>query len=198
MKILTTAFNNILDSILAYPYNLSNPPPTKIERSLVDFRHVDLVVNRAALLALADVRQRLVLAALQPAAPVLEAVLLEDTFGAGDVVADVVVEEVLAALVTDAAGPTPAAPLVALDLEDPVRVDVAARPGHQPGVQAALALHQANPVADERPGDLGFLQLFHRLAFGEDLAVAAADNGRQEEQHRQPIHLGLAVRRTTN
>lgn len=96
-----------------------------------------------------NVRKRLVLALLQPAIPRLESFRLLDLEGAGDVVLNVVIGEVLAAFVADASGVSSGAPFHTADLEDPETVaGRCLRSGNQAGVQTALALHQANPIAN--------------------------------------------------
>lgn len=99
-----------------------------------------------------NIREVAVLAVLDPSAPVLESFHVGDQLGAGDVVLDVVVEELVAVLVAETTGPEPAAPLVAADLENPVGVaGLVTRTGDLLRVEVARALHYAHIVADEGP-----------------------------------------------
>lgn len=78
---------------------------------------------------------------------------------------DVVVREILATLVAYAASVPSGTPFRAVDLEDAeTEARGGLRAGDQPRVHPALALHQADPVADQGPLNFGSLQLLHSLA----------------------------------
>jgi len=88
-------------------------------------------------------------------------------------------EEVLAAFIADTADPSSDAPLGAVDLQDTVRVTGRRlRSSYLHRVQPALALHQADPMADEGSADLSSLQFLHNLAFVKYLTFRRQADGR--------------------
>lgn len=153
--------------------------------------------------AIGDVGQGLVLALLHPAVPRLESLVLQDQFRADYVVLDVVVGEALAAFVAEAAGVSAGTPFPAADLEDAeAEAGGPFRAVHHVRVHPALAVHQADPIADEGPGDAGTLQLVRRLALGQDPSEHLSrrqqgycDSRRQPKLRRLHFHRVSAVDR---
>lgn len=146
--------------------------------------HFELLPRSPSFQTFSNVRKGFVLALLQPAIPRLESFRLLDLEGAADVVLDVVIGEVLAAFVADTPGVSSGAPLHAADLEDSeIVAGRCLRTGNQAGVQTTLALHQADPVADQTSGDFCPLQFLYCLTLGQDLRLQLYD--RQRDQQRQ-------------
>jgi len=151
-------------------------------RSIRDLAIGNLWVRFPFSSAGADVRQRLILAFLHPAVPRLESLPVDDDLGARDVFLDIIMEEVFAALVADTANASPGAPLGAVDLQDTVRVTGRClRASYLLRVHAALALHEADPVADEASADPSSLQLLHGVALLEYLALRRKADDRDED-----------------
>ena len=114
----------------------------------------------------------------------LESLALGDDLRAGDVVLDVVVEEVVAVLVADAAGPEGATPLVTADLEDAVGVaGRVAWAGLLLRVHVAVVLHDADVVADEGATNTGAHELLGALALRQDASRSV--RGEQTCERRQ-------------
>lgn len=101
----------------------------------------------------------------------LETLGIGDGLGAGDVVLDVVVEEIVALLVAFTTGPEGVAPLVAADLEDAVGVaGLVTGASFLLRIETALALHDADVGADEAAIDVGAHELLGGVALGQNAA----------------------------
>lgn len=131
-----------------------------------------------------EVGQRLVLAALSPAVPRVEALPREDEVRACAVVADVVVQQVFASDVTRSFSTIPAvAPVAVVDLEEAeVLAAVGVHGAERRRVARALVLHEAHPVGQLVLGEVPLQQLVVQLAPREDDRPGARRQHHQGQQ----------------
>lgn len=134
-----------------------------------------------------NVGQFFAFALFLPQVPSIEAVLHLDLFNALNVIGDVVVYEIFTLHITLSTFSTLPAPLLTIDLEDPIAGTHVGQFRNLGRVEATFGIRQTDPVTVKRSRDAILAQLLGQFALGENFRRATIDQerGRNEDHHQQ-------------
>lgn len=143
-----------------------------------------------------NVGQFFAFALFLPQVPSIETILHLDLFNALNVVGDVVIDEILTLHITLSTFSTLPAPLLTIDLKDPIAGTHVGQFRNLGRVEATFGIRQADPVSVKRPRDAILAQLLGQFALGENFRRATIDQerGQNEDYHQKQGSPGVQGR----